>query len=387
MNAPSTVRVELDDRSYDIHIAPGLLGERTGSTKAEDSGSGGSSHEIFADAFSGLSSSLGVIVTDETVNQLYGDRLRSRLEPFFERVETLSMSAGETTKSVATMERLWKLIIETGADRRSVIVAFGGGVPGDVAGFLAATFARGIRFVQVPTTLLAQVDSSVGGKAGINLPDAKNIVGAFWQPAAVLIDPDVLKTLSDEQYQSGLAEVIKYGVIADAALFELLESNIDKIDDRDPGLLAEMIARCCRIKADVVARDEKETSGLRMHLNYGHTWGHAIESVCGYGEFTHGAAIAIGMNCAARLAIALGIADTELLAKQSSLIERLGLPGDLVGSESSGQLHDELLAAMKRDKKVLDGKLNLILPTKIGQVGVYPAPDDRAILDSFRPQS
>ncbi|MEM7454767.1 MAG: 3-dehydroquinate synthase [Planctomycetota bacterium] len=319
-----------------------------------------------------------IVITDETVAQLYLDRTVTALEKSFSRIATLKVPAGESSKSVAVCESLWQQMISHGADRNSVVVALGGGVPGDIAGFVAATFARGIRFIQIPTTLLAQVDSSVGGKTGINLPLAKNIVGAFWQPRAVIIDPDVLATLPDEQYQSGLAEVVKYGVIDDAELFEFLESNRDQIIRRDVEVMTEVIAWCCRIKARVVEEDEKETSGRRMILNYGHTYGHAVESVFGYGHYTHGAAIAMGMNAAARLAIELGICEPQLLSRQTQLLSGLGLPAGM-----PEQRHDEILAAMQRDKKVLDGTLNLILPEKLGSVAIVPAPDDETILRSF----
>jgi 3-dehydroquinate synthase len=234
---------------------------------------------------------------------------------------------------------------------------------GDLAGFVAATFARGLTFVQAPTTLLAQVDSSVGGKVGVNLPGAKNMVGAFWQPAAVLIDTRSLDTLPDREYQAGLAEVIKYGVIMDADFFALLERNVQRLLDRDHETLVEVIARCCRLKALVVAADEREETGFRAVLNYGHTFGHAIEAVAGYGIWLHGEAIAVGMMCAARLAQRLGRVDADFVARQKAILSAVGLPTTLGRVD-----HGLLLSAMQRDKKVEHGRLRFVLPTQIGHV-------------------
>jgi hypothetical protein len=203
-------------------------------------------------------------------------------------------------------DRLWQELLELEADRNTVVVAVGGGVVGDLAGFVAATYARGVPFFQVPTTLLAQVDSSVGGKVGVNLPGAKNMVGAFWQPLGVLIDTEVLNTLPDREYRAGLAEVVKYGVILDAEFFAYLEDHVDDLNRRRADVLRPVIARCCRLKADVVEQDERETAGRRAVLNYGHTFGHAIEAETGYGDFLHGEAVSIGMLCASRLAERLG---------------------------------------------------------------------------------
>ena len=202
---------------------------------------------------------------------------------------------------------LWQGLLELGADRKTVVAAVGGGVVGDLAGFIAATYARGLRFLQVPTSLLAQVDSSVGGKVGINLPEAKNMVGAFLQPLGVLVDTATLATLPANEYRAGLAEVVKYGVILDAEFFQYLEANTAALDrSATDDVLAHVVARCCRLKADVVEQDEREESGLRAVLNFGHTFGHAFETLCGYGKLLHGEAVAIGMVCAARLAQRLG---------------------------------------------------------------------------------
>ena len=249
------------------------------------------------------------------------------------------------------------------ADRQTVVIAVGGGVVGDLAGFVAATYARGIPLIQIPTTLLAQVDSSVGGKVGINLASAKNMAGAFWQPIRVLIDPLVLHTLPDREYQAGLAEVIKYGVIMDAEFFALLEDHVEEIHARDPGLLKTIISRCCQLKAQVVEQDERETTGLRAILNYGHTFCHAFETVTNYGRFLHGEAVAIGMMCAARLAESMGRIDQQLISRQAALLTACNLP--LTVSDIDPEA---LLAAMQHDKKVEHGKLRFVLPTKMGHV-------------------
>lgn len=261
-----------------------------------------------------------------------------------------------------------------GGDRRSVVIAVGGGVVGDLAGFAAASFARGVRLVQVPTTLLAMVDSSVGGKTGINLTGAKNMVGAFWQPSLVLIDTDVLSTLPDRSYLSGLAEVIKYGVIDDAAFFQWLESNAQQLVDRDPAALREAIRFSCESKARVVGEDERETSGRRAILNYGHTFAHAIEATAGYGVLLHGEAVAIGMQMAARLAIDVGLVDTSLLDRQTELIQACGLPVTLAGADA-----DQMLPVMNRDKKVAHGRLRFILPTRIGEVKLIGDVDEAVV--------
>lgn len=316
-----------------------------------------------------------IVISDDTVAPLYLDRLLEQLQPRLRRIDTIVVPAGEASKSVPQCAAIWEQMVDFQADRKTSVVALGGGVVGDLAGFVAASFSRGLDFVQIPTTLLAQVDSSVGGKVGINLPAAKNIVGAFWQPRRVIIDPDLLITLEDRDYRCGLAEVIKYGMILDADFFELLENSIERLDSRDSQLLAHVIQTCCQLKADVVQSDERETSGRRAILNYGHTFGHAIESVYGYGTWRHGEAVAIGMTCAARLAVMMDLLPVDDFQRQTRLLQAVGLPTDV-----PVQHHDQLLMAMKRDKKVSQGKLNLILPTRIGQVDLVPAPDDDRLL-------
>jgi 3-dehydroquinate synthase len=250
-----------------------------------------------------------------------------------------------------------------GADRQTNIIAVGGGVVGDLAGFVAATYARGIPYIQVPTTLLAQVDSSVGGKVGVNLSQAKNMVGAFWQPAAVWIDTQTLQTLPEREYRSGLAEVVKYGVILDAEFFARLERDAAALNERQGSVLQEVIARCCRLKANVVEADEREESGHRAVLNYGHTFAHALEAVTGYGQLLHGEAVSIGMMCAARLAHSLNRVDAAFVERQFALLIALGLPVTLPKIDI-----DDFLAAMLHDKKSKHGELQFVLPTVLGHV-------------------
>lgn len=304
-----------------------------------------------------------VVITDEHVCGLHAERTCEALRAGGIRCDLLTVPAGEATKCVAEAEKLWNRLVDLKADRTTAIVAVGGGVVGDLAGFVAASFARGLALVQIPTTLLAQVDSSVGGKVGINLPAAKNIVGAFWQPAGVLIDLGVLTTLPEREYRSGLAEVVKYGVILDAEFFEYLERNIAGLNARQPEVLEHVIARCCELKAQVVQQDEREETGLRAVLNYGHTFCHAIETVTGYSRYLHGEAVGIGMVCAARLAESLGRIDASFTHRQRDLLVALGLPVAAEGLDP-----DALVAAMQHDKKVEQGRLRFVLPTRLGHV-------------------
>lgn len=339
------VRVALGERSYDIEVGAGRLA-RIGA----------------------LATSLGkvsraVVITDANVQEPYALPAAESLSAAEIDVDIISVEPGEESKSVEVAAGLWIGMLELGADRQTVVVAVGGGVVGDLAGFVAATFLRGLRFVQVPTTLLAQVDSSVGGKVGVNLPEGKNMVGAFWQPIGVLIDPDVLRTLPDREYRAGLAEVVKYGVILDAEFFGILEERVDQINARDPHCLAQVITRCCRLKADVVEADEFERSGRRAILNYGHTFAHAFETLSGYGNVLHGEAVAMGMTCAARLAQRLRRVDEEFVARQTALLERLQLP--FVPPKVDA---DSALKVMAHDKKVSHGELRFVLPSRLGEV-------------------
>lgn len=338
-------RVNLAERSYDIAIGSGNLASLADFLRQR------------------TKSNHAVIITDTNVDGLYADALGDQLADEQWEVHVLVAEAGEASKCAEVATDLWETMLHEGTDRQSIVLAIGGGVVGDLAGFVAATFARGLQFFQLPTTLLAQVDSSVGGKVGINLPGAKNMVGAFWQPEGVLIDVDVLGTLPDREYRAGLAEVVKYGVILDEEFFAYLEANTDAINAKDAATLQTIVQRCCRLKADVVENDERETTGLRAVLNYGHTYAHAFEAAGNYGELLHGEAVSIGMMCAARLAKIMGRVDATFVARQLALLEALQLPTATLDYDG-----DELVAIMRRDKKADEGKLRFILPTKIGHV-------------------
>lgn len=361
-NEVATVRVSLAERSYDIQIGEGLL-EHVIEFVAER---GGARHVA--------------VITDANVDELYGDPLADRFVDAGVESHVLVVEAGEMSKTTDVVGDLWQTMLDEGCDRQTVVVAVGGGVVGDIAGFVAATFARGLRFFQVPTTLLAQVDSSVGGKTGVNLEGAKNMVGAFWQPDGVLIDTAVLKTLPEREYRAGLAEVVKYGVILDADLFASLEANVDAINARDPAVLRDIIRRSCRLKADVVEADEREETGLRAKLNYGHTFGHALEAATGYSELLHGEAVAIGIVCASRLAQAMGRVDAAATRRQVELLKSFGLPTAVPAGVDLG----ELSALMWRDKKVRDGEVRFVLPTRIGEVETVASPGDDLVLAAMR---
>jgi len=359
--APETVRVNLDERSYQIEIGAGNLAE-AGRVLSR---LGKVSH--------------AVVITDENVQKLHAMRVAESLSEQEIATDLMLVTPGEPSKSIGVADGLWQGLLELGADRRSVVVAVGGGVVGDLAGFVAATFARGIRFFQVPTSLLAQVDSSVGGKVGVNLPGAKNMVGAFWQPLGVLIDTATLDTLPAREYRAGLGEVVKYGVILDADLFEYLESNLSGLNERRHDVLQHVIARCCRLKADVVEMDEFEQSGLRAVLNYGHTFAHALEMLTGYGELLHGEAVSIGMLCASRLAERLGRVDAAFTQRQHQLLVALGLPVALPKLD-----HQEIIKTMTHDKKVEHRRLRFVLPSGMGHAELVEgidATDVRAALE------
>lgn len=305
-----------------------------------------------------------IVITDTNAQTPHAEEVASALaKEDLMRVDLLSVDPGEPTKSIDMAAALWNGLLEVGADRKTLVVAVGGGVVGDLAGFVASTFARGIRFLQVPTTLLAQVDSSVGGKVGINLETAKNMVGAFLQPVAVLIDTETLDTLPSREYRSGLAEVVKYGMIMDEDLFEQIEANVEKLNNRDHATLVEIIARSCQLKAEVVRLDEREEIGLRAILNYGHTVGHAVETLSGYGTVLHGEGVAIGMVAASRLAEKLDRIVGSTTERQIALLQALGLPTELPDLDV-----DKMMGVMMHDKKVAHGQLRFVLPDQIGRV-------------------
>lgn len=290
-------------------------------------------------------------------------------------VQRVELPPGEQEKCLATVSRLYDVLAELRADRRTLIVAVGGGVIGDLAGFVAATFNRGLPFLQIPTTLLAMVDSSVGGKVGINHPRAKNLIGAFHQPIGVWIDISVLDTLPEREYRSGLAEVVKYGVILDADFFAYLEGRVPQLLARDPETVQTIVQRSCELKAEVVRQDEREETGLRAVLNYGHTFAHAFETVAGYGTWLHGEAVAAGMICASTLAERLGRIDADVTRRQRTLLKALGLPTRPEASWS----HDALIAAMQNDKKNVGGKLRFVLPSRLGACELVPGVPEETV--------
>jgi 3-dehydroquinate synthase len=309
-----------------------------------------------------------LVICDAAVQAVHGTAVQKSLHLAGAEVHMAAIPSGEQSKSYEQMARLYDQLVEMSADRRTIVVAVGGGVTGDLAGFVAATYARGLRFVQVPTTLLSMVDSSVGGKTGINHPRGKNLIGAFHQPIGVLIDLATLATLPDREYRSGLAEVVKYGVILDAEFFHYLEQSTRGLNSRDPEVLRHVVARSCELKADVVRQDEFETTGLRAVLNYGHTFGHAFEALAGYGSLLHGEAVAIGMICASRLAELLGRIAVQDTQRQVALLRALNLPVEV--PEDLQRRPDDIVRCMMLDKKTEGRELRFVLPSRIGHVEV-----------------
>jgi len=355
----TTIDVKLGERSYPIHIGQSLrmadLPEFTSGTRV-------------------------LLVVDSNVDPLHGEACQKRLAAGGMDVVKAVIPAGETTKSLQWVGYLYEKAAAAGLDRSSVVVALGGGVTGDLAGFVAATYMRGVRLVQIPTTLLAMVDSSVGGKTGINLELGKNLVGAFHQPIAVEADLDILKTLPRRDYISGLAEVVKYGVIWDAPFFALLEKHVPALLDRDPVILEKVVARCCEIKAEVVALDERET-GPRAILNFGHTLGHAVEKVDGYGRWLHGEAVSIGMHFATRLSSRVQGFSPGEADRVVALLAALGLPlspapGDSVEWSVMSQ-------AMLSDKKTVKKRLRFVLAKKLGSVVFGCDVDDDVLAETW----
>ena len=324
----------------------------------------------------------GLIVTDENLAP-GAPRLVDSLRGVGISAEVAAIPPGEASKGLDHALALFDRLVAMKADRHACVVALGGGVVGDLAGFVAATYARGLPLLMVPTSLLAQVDSSVGGKVGVNHPRAKNIIGAFHQPIGVWIDTASLATLPPRELRCGLAEVVKYGMILDAEFFSFLEASADAILAREPAPIRRIIARSCELKADVVSRDEREETGLRAVLNFGHTIGHAIEAVAGYGgPFQHGEAVAAGMVAESRLAERLGWIGPEVTARLVSLLRRFGLPVDAPGLDP-----DALLDAMGRDKKNKGGRIRFVLPREIGRVELTDAAGEAEIRGALIPRS
>ncbi|MGA2801340.1 MAG: 3-dehydroquinate synthase [Verrucomicrobiota bacterium] len=341
-----TVSVQLGNRSYSIKIGAGLL---------DRLGSGCARLKLGARC---------AIITDTDVGRRFAKPAFNSLARAGFSPALIVVPAGETSKSLRTVQSCYDQLAVHRIERKSFVVALGGGVVGDLAGFVAATYLRGIAFVQVPTTLLAQVDSSVGGKVGVNLKAGKNLVGAFYQPRLVLCDLDALKTLPDREFRTGLAEVIKYGIIYDAKLFAQLERDLPKLLKREPKSLASIIARCCEIKAEVVSKDETE-GGLRAILNFGHTIGHAIEAVLNYGGFLHGEAISIGQVTAAKISNRVFNLPKRDVRRIENLFQRAGLPTRI---KLNSVQRKKLFAVMRLDKKVSDGEIKFVLAKRIGEV-------------------
>ncbi len=355
-----TVRVNLAQRGYDIQV---VSGDPAGlGPFARQRARGGTA----------------LVVTDENAAP-HGRAAAAALAGAGFRTHVAVLPPGEAQKSLASASGLYDRLQEINADRATLVVAAGGGVVGDLAGFVAATYNRGLPLLMVPTTLLAMVDSSVGGKVGVNHPRAKNLVGAFHQPAGVWIDTAALDTLPEREYRSGLAEVVKYGVILDAEFFALLENQADAVLRREPEAVRRIVAHSCRLKARVVEQDEREETGLRAVLNYGHTFAHAFETAGGYGAWLHGEAVAAGMACAARLAERRGLIPAELVRRQDDLLKRFGLP-----TRPEPWPAADLLATMRSDKKTLAGRLRFVLPRRLGEVALFddvPEADVRRVLE------
>ena len=351
---PDHVDIALGERSYRIAIGAGLLDAP------------GSFDQLPA-------AHAALVVSNSTVAPLYLDRLRAALAPRYPQVHSVVLPDGEAYKTWASLNLIFDALLAKGCDRKTVLFALGGGVVGDMTGFAAASYMRGVPFVQVPTTLLAQVDSSVGGKTAINHPLGKNMIGAFYQPQRVICDLGTLNTLAPRELSAGLAEVIKYGPIADMAFLDWIEANVDALMARDPKALAHAVKRSCEIKAEVVGQDERE-SGLRAILNFGHTFGHAIEAGMGYGEWLHGEAVGCGLVMAARLSQRLGLVDDAFVERLRRLVQRAGLPvvaPVLDAQDNAGRY----LALMRVDKKSEAGEIKFVLIDGPGRAVVRGAPD------------
>ena len=352
------LKVDLGERDYPIFIGEGLL----------------SNPSLYQPYIAGKKV---MLVTNETVGPLYEQQVRQALSGY--EVDSVVLPDGEQYKNWQTLNLIFDALLEKAHSRKTTIVALGGGVIGDMAGFAASAYQRGVDFIQVPTTLLSQVDSSVGGKTAINHPLGKNMIGAFYQPKAVLADTDVLKTLPERELAAGLAEVIKYGLIYDVEFLTWLEKNIDGLNACDPELMAYAIQRSCEIKAEVVAQDERE-GGIRAILNLGHTFGHAIETNQGYGNWLHGEAVGAGMWMAANLSMRLGWLEPADLARVETLLRRAKLP--IV--PPSDMTPDRFIELMSVDKKVLDGQIRLVLLQTLGQAVVTSEVDPQALNETLK---
>lgn len=336
----STLNVALGDRSYPIYIESGLFSQENNLPQY-------------------IKGNRVCIISNTIVYPLYAQKILQQLTGY--QVDEVILPDGESEKSLANFDVIMSHLLANTHGRDSTIIALGGGVIGDIAGFAAACYQRGINFIQIPTTLLSQVDSSVGGKTAVNHPLGKNMIGAFYQPQAVFIDTDSLSTLPAREFSAGMAEVIKYGILGDAAFFDWLEANVKNIQQGDKSVLIEMIERCCQCKADIVANDEKE-AGIRALLNLGHTFGHAIEAEMGYGKWLHGEAVSAGMVLASLVAVEMNLINVSDLRR----IENLLLAFDLPIHKPENMTFEQFMQHMRLDKKNLAGKLRLVIPTSIG---------------------
>lgn len=360
----NSLRVHLAERSYDIAISRNELAA------------------VGAFARQRCAGKFAFVIADRSVAGHAEIVQRSLVDCGFQ-VSTHLRPSGESQKSLQVAAELYDDLVGIPGDRRTLVVAVGGGVIGDLAGFVAATYARGLPLLMVPTTLLAMVDSSVGGKVAVNHPRAKNMIGVFHQPIGVWIDTATLNTLPDREYRSGLAEVVKYGVILDAEFFAYLEAHVAGILRRDEAAVEHMVRRSCELKAEVVAKDEREETGLRAVLNYGHTFAHAFETAAGYGGWLHGEAVSAGMVCASCLAQRRGLIGADVTMRQVHLLEAFGLP---IAPEKWAL--DGLLATMRTDKKAFAGRMRFILPRRLGEVALFddvPEDDVRQVLASRAP--
>ncbi|MBL8334699.1 MAG: 3-dehydroquinate synthase [Rubrivivax sp.] len=350
ISARASLRVSVPGHEYDIVVGRGLLGDPA--------------------SWQGLpKAAQAVVVSNQQVAPLYAAALVQQLGRVFRTVSLVELPDGEAHKTWASAEQVFDHLLGHGCDRKTVLFALGGGVVGDLTGFAASCYMRGVPYVQVPTTLLAQVDSSVGGKTAINHPLGKNMIGAFYQPQRVVCDLAVLDTLPPRELSAGLAEVIKYGPIADAAFLDWIESHLDALLARDESALSHAVTRSCEIKAWVVGQDERE-GGLRAILNFGHTFGHAIEAGLGYGEWLHGEAVGCGMVMAADLSARLGLVGSDFVARLQQIVQRAGLP---LRSPAIGV--DRFIELMRLDKKAHAGEIQFVVIDRVGQASVRPAPD------------
>jgi 3-dehydroquinate synthase len=355
------IRVELGERSYDISIGNNIL-------------------DGIGDALKSLNLSPKVaLVSNPTVLELYGERVSNSVKEAGFDLLTVTIPDGEEYKDLLWLQHIYDELLSHKLDRSSALIALGGGVIGDMTGFAASTYMRGVAYIQVPTTLLAQVDSSVGGKTGVNHKLGKNMIGTFWQPRLVWVDIETLRTLPRRELLAGLAEVIKYGVIYDRELVDFLADNKDRVLDLDSAALAHIVQRSCEIKAEVVAKDERE-AGLRAILNYGHTIGHAIETVTEYKRFLHGEAVALGMYLEARLSGMLGLIDEAEVIKIKGVIDSYGLPSEKPASINA----HSIFLSMQLDKKAVAGELKFILPEKIGSVRIHKGVSENQLREVLR---